>query len=103
MEIRFRPFTSSCSSAINVDLDGRWHVYLGAFQATVDSSIAINGRLLPPVPPVDVEDVFEPPLQIGDTILESGTDVYRLTYELSLRPCRISVSLTPICSHPSGH
>jgi hypothetical protein len=118
--------------AADVHPNNRFSVYLGALQATVDSSIAINGRFLPPVPPVDVEgvlgversktvpwggiawqianrhaieaefftltrraettDVFEPPLQIGDTILESGTvattyetDVYRLTYGFSLR------------------
>lgn len=109
----------------------KWRIYLGSFLATVDSSVSINGRLLPPVPPVDVEgvlgverskavpwggiawrfaarhsieaefftltrraektDVFDPPLQIGDTILESGTvatkygtDVYRLTYGFSM-------------------
>ncbi len=108
-------------------LNDPWRIYVGAFHATVDSKISIIGDELPPLPPIDVEDVlgvvnsktvgwggvswrfarrhsleaefftlnrgasitepFEPPLQIGDTIIESGTigtqydtSVYRLTY-----------------------
>ena len=107
-----------------------WRIYVGAFDASLDSKISINGDVLPPVPPIDLEDVlgvedsktvawggvgwffaerhlaeveffslrrdasitqpFDPPLQIGDTIIESGTvgtsydtDVYRLTYGYS--------------------
>lgn len=111
--------------------DDSWRFYLGGFRATVDSKISINGEELPPVPPVDLEDLlgvansktvawggigwrfaprhvveaefftlsrsasvtrpFDPPLQIGDTILESGTvatgydtDIHRLTYGFSV-------------------
>ena len=121
------------SSAVAGEYDqfvDKWQIHLGAFWATVDSSISIYGEVLPPVPPVDVEgvlgvarskavpwggiawhfaahhsveaeffsltrkaektDLYDPPLQIGDTILESGTaatsygtDVYRLTYGFS--------------------
>lgn len=107
-----------------------WRIYVGAFHATVDSKISINGDVLPPGPPIDIEDVlgiensktvawggvawhfarrhsveaefftlnrgasltkpFEPPLQIGDTVIESGTvatsydtNVTRLTYGFS--------------------
>ncbi len=110
--------------------DDPWRIYVGAFHATVDSKLGINGEFLPPGPPIDIEDVlgvedsktvgwggvswhfarrhalegeifslrrtasitqpFEPPIQIGDTIIESGTigtsydtDVYRLTYGFS--------------------
>lgn len=108
----------------------KWRVYVGGLRATVDSTIRINGEVLPPVPPVDLENVlgversrtvawggaswqfarrhtieaeffqlnrsasitrpFDPPVQIGDTIIESGsigtgydTSVYRLTYGFS--------------------
>lgn len=111
-------------------MDDNWRVYVGAFRSTVDSKIQINGDVLPPGPPIDIEDVlgvddsrtvgwggmawhfarrhsveaeffvlnrdasvtetFEPPIQIGDTIIESGTvttgydtSVYRLTYGFS--------------------
>lgn len=107
-----------------------WRIYIGGFHATVDSKIGINGDLLPPIPPIDVEDVlgvddsksvpwggiywhfarrhsveaefftlnrsasitepFEPPLQIADIFIESGTiatsydtNVTRLTYGFS--------------------
>ena len=110
--------------------EDKWRVYLGAFHATVDSKVGINGDLLPSIPPIDAEDIlgvddsqtvawggmswrfarrhsleaeffslnrsssieqpFQPPLQIGDTIIESGTvgssydtDVYRVTYGFS--------------------
>ena len=106
-------------------------VYVGAFHATVDSTLAINGEVLPPISPIEVEDAlgvdknkwalwggvywriaprhsleaeffelnrsnsitrpFEPPLQLGDTFIESGTvstryetKVYRLTYGYSV-------------------
>ena len=108
-----------------------WRVYVGVFDASTDSKIGINGEVLPPVPPIDIEDVlavddgklvawggigwhfaerhsvefefftlgregavsdtYSPPLQIGDTFIESGqintsydTDVYRLTYGFSM-------------------
>jgi hypothetical protein len=111
-------------------LDDPWRIYLGAFDATVDSTLEIRGENLPPRPPIDVEDIlgvaesktvfwggvgwrfarrhnlefegfalnrsaavtedFDPPLQAGDTYLESGTvstsydtSVYRLTYGFS--------------------
>ena len=35
-----------------------WRVYAGAFFAKVNSEIGINGDLLPPIPPIDVEDVL---------------------------------------------
>ena len=35
-----------------------WRAYAGAFFATVNSEIGINGDLLPPGPPIDVEDVL---------------------------------------------
>jgi len=111
-------------------LDDDWRVYIGAFRATVNSEIGINGDILPPGPPIDIEDVlgieesktvawggiswhfarrhsveaeffvlnrsasvtqpFEPPLQVGDIFIESGTvatsydtGVQRLTYGYS--------------------
>ena len=120
------------SSAFADDYDiinDPWRIYVGAFNATVDSKVTINGTILPG-DPIDIEDVlgvddsktvawgglgwrfarrhsleaeffvlnrsasvtrpFEPPLQIGDTIIESGTvgtsydtTVYRLTYGYS--------------------
>lgn len=118
-----------------------WRIYVGAFHATVDSRIGINGDVLPPGPPINIEDVlgvedsktvawgglawhfarrhsveaefftlnrsasvtrpFEPPLQVGDTILESGTvgtsydtSVYRVTYGFSaLRSERSDLNL----------
>ena len=106
-------------------------VYVGVFHATVDSTLAINSEVLPPISPIEVEDTlgvdknkwalwggvrwkiaprhsleaeffelnrsnsttrpFEPPLQLGDTFIESGTistryetKVYRLTYGYSV-------------------
>ncbi len=125
--------TLIASPALAQDYDAindPWRIYVGAFHATVDSKIGINGDVLPPGPPIDIEDIlgvddsktvawggigwrfaqrhsleaefftlersasitqpFEPPLQIGDTIIESGTvgtsydtSVYRLTYGFS--------------------
>jgi hypothetical protein len=123
----------TASSALAQDyamMDDDWRIYVGVFQASVDSKIQINGDDLPPGPPIDIEDVlgvddsevvawggaswhfarrhsveaeffvlnrnasvtetFDPPLQIGDTIIESGTvgtsydtSVYRVTYGFS--------------------
>jgi len=42
----------------NPMLNDKWRVYVGAFHANVDSKIGINGDTLPPVPPIDVEDVL---------------------------------------------
>ena len=39
-------------------MDDPWRVYLGAFTATVNSEIGINGDLVPPGPPIDVEDIL---------------------------------------------
>jgi hypothetical protein len=108
-----------------------WRVYVGVFDSSTDSKVGINGDVVPPVPPIDIEEVlavddgklvawggvgwhfaqrhsvefefftlgreggvsdtFSPPLQIGDTFIESGqittsydTDVYRLTYGFSI-------------------
>ena len=113
------------------ELNDPWRVYVGIFNATANSEIQITGDVLPPGPPIDVEDVlgiddsklvgwagvswhfarrhsvefevftlrreagisetFTPPLQIGDTFIESGgisttydTDVARLTYGFSI-------------------
>jgi len=38
--------------------DDPWRVYAGAFYASVNSEISINGDDLPPAPPIDVEDVL---------------------------------------------
>ena len=123
-------FASTAFAEDYAIMNDPWRVYIGAFNATVDSKITINGEDLPPVPPIDLEDLlgvtdsktvawggigwhfarrhsveaeffslnrgasvtetFDPPLQIGDTILESGTvgssydtTVYRLTYGFS--------------------
>jgi hypothetical protein len=53
----------SFSSVVMADsenpmLNDTWRVYVGAFHASVDSKIGINGDTLPPVPPIDVEDVL---------------------------------------------
>jgi hypothetical protein len=115
----------------NPMLDDSWRVYVGAFQASVDSKLTISGDNLPPVPPFDVEDIlgvddsklvglagvgwhfkrrhalelevfslnrndtlsdtFDPPVQIGDFVIENGqlstsydTDIVRLTYAYSI-------------------
>jgi hypothetical protein len=39
-------------------LNDPWRVYVGAFNASVNSEIGINGDELPPGPPIDVEDVL---------------------------------------------
>ena len=39
-------------------LDDPWRVYLGGFDATVDSTLEIRGDILPPIPPIDVEDIL---------------------------------------------
>lgn len=108
-----------------------WRVYVGAFDASTDSKIRIDGEALPSPLPIDIEDTlgvddgklvawggigwhfaerhsvefefftlgregtvsdtFSPPIQIGDTFIESGqittsydTDVFRLTYGFSM-------------------
>jgi hypothetical protein len=113
-------------------LNDPFRIYLGAFAASVSSKININGEILPPGPPISIEDqlgvedskeavwggvqwrisqrnslefesfslnrdggqsgTFEPPIQAGDTIIESGaigtsfdTGVSRLTYGFSLK------------------
>jgi len=119
----------------------RFRVYLGGFWPEVDSKIGINGDVIPPGPPVDVEDAlgvedsdgvawggvqwhisrrnsleleffalnrdggvsgtFSPPIQIGDTFIESGgintfydTSIGRLTYGFSfIRNDRMDVQL----------
>jgi hypothetical protein len=105
----------------------RISIYLGGFWPTSNSELSIDGALLPPIPPIDIEEAlnveegkgvawggvswrisrrhhlefeyfdlrrsggrsgdFEPPLQIGDTIIESGgvdtsynTSIGRVTY-----------------------
>lgn len=115
----------------NPMLNDPWRVYVGAFNANVDSKIGINGDELPDIPPIDVErtlgldeskvvglagvawhfaprhavefevfrlnrsdtvsDTYDPPLQIGDFVIENGqitssydTDLARLTYAYSL-------------------
>ena len=112
-------------------LNDPWRVYVGVFNANVNSEVSIIGDIVPPGPPIDIEDVlgvedskvvawggvgwrfanrhtlefelfalrredsitdvFSPPLQIGDTFIESGgisttydTDVGRLTYGFSM-------------------
>lgn len=123
-------FASTALAEDYAMMNDPWSVHIGAFNATVDSKITINGEELPPGPPIDLEDLlgvtdsktvawggaawhfarrhsvegefftlnrgasatetFDPPLQVGDTILESGTvgtsydtTVYRLTYGFS--------------------
>ena len=119
----------------------RFRIYLGGFWPSVDSKIGINGDVIPPGPPVDVEDTlgvedsdgvawggarwrisrrnslefemfalnrdggvsgtFSPPIQIGDTFIESGgintsydTSIGRLTYGFSLiRDDRMDIQL----------
>lgn len=39
-------------------LDDPWRVYLGGFDATVDSTLEIGSDVLPPIPPIDVEDIL---------------------------------------------
>jgi hypothetical protein len=109
-----------------------FRIYLGGFWPTVSSKININGEVLPPGPPISIEDqlgiresadtmwggvvwrvsqrsslvletfalnrnggetgAFSPPLQIGDTFIESGTiatsfdtSVTRVTYGFSMK------------------
>ncbi len=115
----------------NPMIDDSWRVYAGAFNASVDSKLTLSGDNLPPVPPIDVEDVlgvedsklvalagvawhfkrrhalelevfalnrndtvsdtFDPPVQIGDFVIEDGqlstsydTNIIRLTYGYSI-------------------
>jgi len=42
----------------NPMLNDKWRFYVGAFHASVDSTISINGDTLPPIPPIDIEDVL---------------------------------------------
>jgi hypothetical protein len=42
----------------NPMLDDSWRVYVGAFNANVDSKLTLSGDNLPPVPPIDVEDIL---------------------------------------------
>lgn len=42
----------------NPMLNDEWRVYVGAFHASVDSKIGINGDILPPIPPIDIEDTL---------------------------------------------
>lgn len=39
-------------------LNDPWRIYIGAFDATVESTISINGDTLPPVPPINIEDIL---------------------------------------------
>jgi hypothetical protein len=124
-------FTSSAIAQQYPVMEDDWRIYVGAFQATVDSKLQINGEEVPPGPPIDLENLlgvddsetvawggiswhfarrhsveleffqlnrnasitetFEPPLQVGDTFIESGTvatnydtSVNRLTYGFSV-------------------
>ncbi len=108
-----------------------WRIYLGGFWPQAESKIGINGEIIDPKPPVDVEDslnlddsegvawggvawhfkqrhslemehfslvrdggtaaTFDPPVEIGDFIIESGsiataydTALSRLTYGYSI-------------------
>jgi hypothetical protein len=51
-------------------LNDPWRIYIGAFDATVDTTIGINGDVLPPVPPIDVEDVLG--VEDGKTVAWGG-------------------------------
>ena len=42
----------------NPMLDDPWRVYVGGFYASVDSKLTLSGDNLPPVPPIDVEDIL---------------------------------------------
>ena len=114
-------------------LNDKFKIYVGGFFPTsIDSTIRIDGDILPPGPPISVEDTlnlddsdsvawggmrwrisqrnslefegfslkrdggesgtFSPPIQVGDTFIESGaiatsfdTSVFRLTYGFSLK------------------
>jgi hypothetical protein len=115
----------------NPMLHNAWRVYVGAFNASVDSKIGIYGDILPAVSPIDVEselgladsktvalagaawhfkhrhaveieffrlnrsdtvtDTYDPPIQVGDFVIEAGqistsydTDLARLTYAYSV-------------------
>ena len=108
-----------------------WRVYLGGFWPEPTSKVGINGDILPPEPPISVEDVlgvedskgvawggiawhfarrhsvefetfslnrnggvsdvFDPPIEVGDYFIESGTigtsydtSLSRLTYGFSV-------------------
>lgn len=53
-------FASSVTLAegYNPMLDDAWRVYLGGFDASVDSKISIYSDTLPEIPPLDVEDLL---------------------------------------------
>ena len=51
-------------------LNDPWRIYIGAFDATVDTTVAINGDTLPPVPPINVEDVLG--VEDGKTVAWGG-------------------------------
>lgn len=42
-------------------LDDPWRIYLGGFDATVDSTLEIRSGLLPTTPPIDVKDILGVP------------------------------------------
>lgn len=125
------PLTATAQDGFNHQIDDPFKVYLGGFWAEVDTTININGEVVPPGPPISIEDqlgvedskgaawggirwrisrrntlefegfslnrdggesgTFTPPLQVGDTFIESGaiatafdTGVNRLTWGFSL-------------------
>lgn len=51
-------------------LNDPWRIYIGAFDSTADSKIGINGDILPPVPPILVEDVLG--VEEGKTVAWGG-------------------------------
>ena len=52
-------FTTTIAQAQDYPiLDDPWRVYLGGFDATVDSTLEIRGDILPPIQPIDVEDIL---------------------------------------------
>jgi hypothetical protein len=42
----------------NPMLDDKWRVYVGAFDASVDSKLTLYAENLPEIPPIDVEDIL---------------------------------------------
>ena len=123
--------TSAAAAGPYDQFNDRFRIYLGGFWPQIDSSININGDVIPPGPPISIEDTlgvedskavawggvqwhisrrnsleleifslkrdggvsgtFNPPIQIGDTFIESGaintsydTSIGRLTYGFSV-------------------
>ena len=51
-------------------LNDPWRIYIGAFDATVESTVSINGDTLPPGPPISIENLLG--VEDGKTVAWGG-------------------------------